>query len=73
MGFHFGRVPTPTYEEAEGDATEKAYCDEEMGKTETKESDLEDAVSKLTAEIDQAAATSADATSATTVTETTPT
>lgn len=46
--------------EAEEDATEKAYCDEEMGKTETKKSDLEDTVSKLTAKIDQAAATSAE-------------
>jgi len=46
--------------EAEEDATEKAYCDEEMAKTEAKKSDLEDTVSKLTAKIDQAAATSAE-------------
>jgi len=45
--------------EAEEDATEKAYCDEEMGKTEAKKSDLEDTVAKLTSKIDQAAATSA--------------
>jgi len=45
--------------EAEEDATEKAYCDEEMAKTEAKKSDLEDTVAKLTSKIDQAAATSA--------------
>jgi len=45
--------------EAEEDATEKAYCDEEMGKTEAKKSDLEDIVAKLTSKIDQKAATSA--------------
>jgi len=45
--------------EAEADATEKAYCDEEMAKTEAKKADLEATVSKLGAKIDQAAATSA--------------
>jgi len=45
--------------EAEEDATEKAYCDEEMAKTEAKKADLEDTVAKLTSKIDQAAATSA--------------
>merc|ERR1712048_91446 len=45
--------------EAEEDATEKAYCDEEMAKTEAKKADLEGTVAKLTAKIDQAAATSA--------------
>merc|ERR1719201_2169329 len=45
--------------EAEADATEKAYCDEEMAKTEAKKADLEATVSKLTAKIDQDAATSA--------------
>merc|ERR550514_535145 len=45
--------------EAEEDATEKAYCDEEMAKTEAKKADLEDTVAKLAAKIDQAAATSA--------------
>jgi len=45
--------------EAEEDATEKAYCDEEMGKTEAKKADLEDTVAKLTSKIEQAAATSA--------------
>merc|ERR1719375_1052222 len=45
--------------EAEADATEKAYCDEEMAKTEAKKADLEATVAKLTAKIDQDAATSA--------------
>jgi len=45
--------------EAEEDATEKAYCDEEMSKTEAKKADLEGDLSKVTAKIDQAAATSA--------------
>jgi len=44
--------------EAQADATEKAYCDEEMGKTEAKKADLDDTVSKLTAKIDQAEANS---------------
>merc|ERR1719352_2110537 len=45
--------------EAEEDATEKAYCDEEMAKTEAKKAELEGDVAKLTSKIDQAAATSA--------------
>lgn len=45
--------------EAADEATEKAYCDEEMSKTEAKKSELEDDVSKLTAKIDQATAKSA--------------
>merc|ERR1740138_1345708 len=45
--------------EAEEDAAEKAFCDEEMGKTEAKKSELEDDIAKLTAKIDKAAATSA--------------
>merc|ERR1719321_1262337 len=45
--------------EAEEDATEKAYCDEEMAKTQAKHSELEDDISKLSAKIDKAAATSA--------------
>lgn len=45
--------------EAEDDATEKAYCDEEMAKTEAKKSELEDDASKLTSKLDQAASTSA--------------
>merc|ERR1719502_821066 len=45
--------------EAEEDATEKAYCDEEMGKTESKKAELEDDVSKLAAKIERNAAKSA--------------
>lgn len=45
--------------EAEEDATEKAYCDEEMAKTEAKQTDLEGDIAKLSAKIDKAAATSA--------------
>jgi len=40
--------------EAEEDATEKAYCDEEMAKTKSKHGELTDDVSKLTAKVDQA-------------------
>merc|ERR1719321_2117737 len=46
-------------EEAAAEATEKAYCDEEMAKTEKKKSELEEDIAKLTAKIDKAAATSA--------------
>jgi chromosome segregation ATPase len=45
--------------EAEEDANEKAFCDEEMAKTEAKKSDLEATVEALTSKIDAAAATSA--------------
>jgi len=45
--------------EAEEDATEKAYCDEEMAKTEAKHSELDADLKKVTARIDKAAATSA--------------
>jgi chromosome segregation ATPase len=45
--------------EAEEDANEKAFCDEEMAKTEAKKADLEATVDALTSKIDQAAATSA--------------
>jgi len=44
--------------EAEADAAEKAYCDEEMGKTEAKKSDLEDDIEKLNTKIDENAAKS---------------
>merc|ERR1719331_282359 len=44
--------------EAEEDATEKAYCDEEMSKTEAKRGELMDDESKLSAKIDQATAKS---------------
>jgi uncharacterized phage infection (PIP) family protein YhgE len=45
--------------EAGADATEKAYCDEQMSKTEAKKSELDDDISKLSAKIDQASAHSA--------------
>merc|ERR1719235_2815877 len=45
--------------EAEEDANEKAFCDEEMAKTEAKKQDLESTVEALTSKIDRAAATSA--------------
>ena len=40
--------------EAEAEATEKAYCDEQMSKTEAKKSELENDIAKLTAKIDKA-------------------
>jgi len=46
--------------EAEEEATEKAYCDEQMAKTEAKKSELDDSVAKMTAKIDQAASKSAE-------------
>jgi hypothetical protein len=46
--------------EAEAEATEKAYCDEEMSKTEAKKSELEGVITKLTSKIDLAAAKSAE-------------
>jgi hypothetical protein len=45
--------------EAKSEATEKAYCDEELAKTEAKKSELEGEVSKLSSKIDLAAAKSA--------------
>jgi len=45
--------------EAKSEATEKAYCDEELAKTESKKSELESEISKLTSKIDLAAAKSA--------------
>jgi len=44
--------------EAESEATEKAYCDEQMAKTEAKKSELDDTIEKLTNGIDKAAARS---------------
>jgi len=44
--------------EAEDDAAEKAYCDEEMAKTEAKKQELDDEIAKLTSKIDKAAAKS---------------
>merc|ERR1719265_1457712 len=46
--------------EAEEDATEKAYCDEEMAKTEAKKSELEGVISRLTSKIDLSSAKSAE-------------
>merc|ERR1719356_2257656 len=46
-------------EEAKAEATEKAYCDEEMAKTEAKRSELMDDVAKVSAKIDQAKSKSA--------------
>jgi cell division protein FtsB len=43
---------------AQSEATEKAYCDEQMAKTEEKKSELDDDIAKLTAKIDMAAARS---------------
>jgi len=45
--------------EAGADATEKAYCDEQIAKTEQKKGELEDDIAKATSRIDQAAAKSA--------------
>jgi len=45
--------------EAKSEATEKAYCDEELAKTESKKAELEGAIKKLTSKIDLAAAKSA--------------
>merc|ERR1719399_998562 len=50
---------TKLEKEAEAEATEKAYCDEQMAKTEAKKSELHDTIAKLTNKIDQAAARSA--------------
>merc|ERR1740123_552989 len=45
--------------EAADEATEKAYCDEQMSKTEAKKEELEEDTEKLTSKIDKAAAKSA--------------
>merc|ERR1719254_62022 len=45
--------------QASAEASEKAYCDEQMEKTEAKKSELEEDITKLTTKIDNAAATSA--------------
>merc|ERR1712238_215183 len=44
--------------EAGEDAAEKAYCDEQMAKTEAKKGELEEDIEKMTSRIDQAAAKS---------------
>jgi chromosome segregation ATPase len=45
--------------EASADATEKAYCDEELSKSTAKKSDLDDEIAKLSTKIDQASSASA--------------
>jgi hypothetical protein len=45
--------------EAQSESTEKAYCDEEMAKTNSKKEELNYDIAKLTAKIDKAAAKSA--------------
>merc|ERR1719421_2798363 len=44
--------------EGEAEATEKAYCDEQMAKTEAKKADLEDTIAKLTNKSDTSQARS---------------
>merc|ERR1719181_501060 len=46
--------------EANDEAEENAYCDEEMAKTESKEGELDATVSKLTSKIDQASSRSTE-------------
>jgi hypothetical protein len=46
--------------EAEAQATEKAYCDEQMSKTEAKKEELEEDVAKLSTKIDEASAKSTE-------------
>merc|ERR1712190_345481 len=46
--------------EAQSEASEKAYCDEQMAKTEAKKEELEEDTSKLTSKIDKASAKSAE-------------
>jgi chromosome segregation ATPase len=45
--------------ESQADATEKAYCDEQMAKTQAKKEELDSDIAKLTSKIDQNAAASA--------------
>merc|ERR1719247_2905427 len=45
--------------DAKSEASEKAYCDEEMAKTDAKKEELNYEISKLTAKLDKAAAKSA--------------
>jgi len=51
---------TKLEDEADAEATEKAWCDEQIAKTEEKKVDLESDIAKLTAKIDVASAKSAD-------------
>merc|ERR1712045_88884 len=45
--------------EAKAEATEKAYCDEQLAKTKAKKEELDDDIEKLTVKIDQASSKSA--------------
>merc|ERR1712241_9117 len=45
--------------EADAEATEKAYCDEQLAKTKAKKEELDDDIEKLTMKIDQASSKSA--------------
>jgi len=45
--------------EADAEATEKAYCDEQLAKTKAKKEELDDDIAKLTVKIDQASSKSA--------------
>merc|ERR1711957_272819 len=51
---------TKLQDEAGAEATEKAYCDEQIAKTEEKKAELDAEISKLTTKIDQDAARSAE-------------
>merc|ERR1719408_1159878 len=46
--------------EAESEATEKAYCDEQIAKTESKKAELEGDIAKLTSKIDRSVARSTE-------------
>jgi chromosome segregation ATPase len=50
---------TKLEKEAEAEATEKAYCDEQMAKTEAKKAELDGTIAKLTNKIDRNSARSA--------------
>jgi len=50
---------TKLTKEAESEATEKAYCDEQLAKTEAKKAELDATIAKLTNKIDRAASRSA--------------
>jgi len=50
---------TKLEQEAEADATEKAYCDEELAKTEAKKQELDGEIDALSTKIDRAASKSA--------------
>jgi len=53
-----GEMIAKLTKEAEAEATEKAYCDEQMAKTEAKKQELDADIAKLTNNIDQRAARS---------------